>query len=165
MRYIIARQYGGVIIERGVCTVCGDPCIICKDNTSSCCSGQVRRFPHGRIVKETQDNLRRKCPGKGLQKSILDEQNNKCFWCGREFGEYILSPNNIIRKLRPVWDHFIPYSYNGGNTRFVASCERCNLHKSSMVISATLTEDSLREYLKRKWNKGGWKDMKEVDSV
>ena len=159
MKNIIARQYGGLIIERGVCTECGDPCIICKDDTSSCCSAEVKRFGSGVIVKETHGSLMRKRPSRYLQKELLKNQDNRCFWCGREFGSYILSPKNIVRKITPVWDHYIPYSYTGDNRGFVAACQRCNAHKSAIIISDSLTEDSLKEYLKRTWYKGGWKDM------
>ena len=159
MRNIIARQYGGVVIERGICTVCGDPCIICKDNTSSCCNGEVKRFNKGIVVKETSGTAKRKRPGRELQKYILEKQDNKCYWCGREFGSYILSPHNIVIILRPVWDHYIPYIYSGSNDKFVASCSRCNFHKSSFIITDKDCEQSLKERLIKIWHKGGWKDM------
>lgn len=165
MRNIIARQYGGVIIERGICIVCGDPCIICKDDTSSCCNGPVKRFTKGIIIKETSGSLYRKRPKKELQKKILEEQNNKCYWCGREFGMYILSPHGIVSILRPVWDHYIPYIHSGCNDRFVASCSRCNFHKSSFIITDNGSEQKLRERLIKSWHKGGWKEMEENKNV
>lgn len=161
LRTVIARQYVGVTIERGVCTSCGDPCIICFDDTSSCCSAPVKRFKSGVVVKEVSGKTYRKAPPKQLKLKILEDQDNKCFWCGREFGTFILSPKNIIRRLSPVWDHYIPYCYTGSNNRFVASCERCNFHKSAVIITDKDTELSLKEHLKKIWHKGGWKDMEE----
>ena len=159
MRNIIARQYGGIIIERGLCTVCNDPCIICFDDTSSCCNAPVKRFSKGIVVKETQAALRRKKPSPELREKILSAQDNKCFWCGRSFGSYILSPKDIVSVLKPVWDHYTPYSYSGDNTHFVASCSRCNFHKSSFIITTKDSEETLRNRLINSWSKGGWKDM------
>lgn len=162
MRNIIARQYGAIIIERGICSACGDPCIICFDDTSSCCSAPVSRFKSGIVVKETQGILKRKRPNKATKEAILEKQDNKCFWCGRSFGSYIISPKNIVYKLSPVWDHYIPYSLTGDNTGFVASCSRCNLHKSAFIITSKTSEQELRTRLIKNWYRGGWKDMEDL---
>jgi len=161
-RRIMSRQFGSTILPRGVCAECGDQCFICGDMTSSCCNAPTTPNLTGDNILEasvTRGKARRS-PGVADKARILEEQSNKCFWCGREFGSYIISPKGIIHVLNPVWDHYIPYSYTHSDNvdNFVASCQRCNSHKSAKVILSTEGEEVLREILKRKWYSGGWQD-------
>jgi 5-methylcytosine-specific restriction endonuclease McrA len=166
MNNIMARDYGGLILNRGICDSCGEDCIICNDGTSSCCGATVKTKKNGSIVKEVDcvnKNIFRKKPKCDVQKKILQSQDNKCYWCGRVFGSNIISPRGILKTVDIVWDHYIPYSITGTSRpeNFVASCQRCNGHKNAKVISAINTEDSLKEYLKRRWYRNGWTDFAE----
>lgn len=98
---------------------------------------------------------------KEVRRNILYTQDNRCYWCGREFGTAVVKPDNTLYVLTPVWDHYIPYSYTCSNkpSEFIASCSRCNLHKSSFIITSEESENELRERLVAKWFKGGWLDI------
>jgi|GEM_PF-2581901 5-methylcytosine-specific restriction endonuclease McrA len=160
---IRARLYSGIMLERGICTLCGNECLICRDKTSSCCYGPAIIYQHGRISKETASTVRkqRKQPSYNAKIKILNEQDNCCYWCGREFGNYVISPKLNLVMLRPIWDHYIPYSFCGSssNENFVASCQRCNSHKGAKLVAVVKDEESLRQYLKRRWYHGGWMDI------
>lgn len=161
--HVRARQYGGVLIELGTCSLCGDRCMICKDGTSSCCGVPTAPYKTGSISKESSCIGHRTQPSRSAQKQLLKEQDDKCYWCGREFHTYVLSPKGNLVELKPVWDHYIPFVYTQTNTKtadaFVASCSRCNSHKGAKVIYSLEDEVELREILKRRWYHGGWTDL------
>lgn len=158
---IKARQYGSLMMQRGTCSLCGDFCLVCGDGTSSCCNAECTPIEQGSIKRETQDKERRRQPNRYAQKNILLKQDNKCFWCGREFGEYVLTPKKTLYQLKPIWDHYIPYSFTQScrNDQFVASCNRCNAHKGAKIVTDSESEEELREILKRRWYHGGWSDL------
>lgn len=160
---IKARLYSGLCLLRGVCTVCGNECLICNDKTSSCCFGPAIIYETGKISKETVSagKKQRKQPSYSAKVKILEIQNDRCYWCGREFGSYVVSPKLNLVMLRPYWDHYIPYSFCGASSdsNFVASCQRCNSHKSSKLFAVIHDEENLRQYLKRRWHHGGWMDV------
>jgi len=143
---ISKRQYGHIIMERVICSKCNESCLICKDNTSSCCSAPISSKIEGSISKETHTEMKRKAPKNKDKIMILEEQGNKCYWCGREFGTEVIRPDGTKTILQPIWDHYICYSYSNDSTgnNFVASCMRCNSHKSSLVISDNETEANIR---------------------
>ena len=161
MRKVKSRQYGSTVIQRGKCTGCDESCFICKDKTSSCCGEKTIPYTSGVNAKETHGIVPRKHISVEVKKRILQDQDNKCFWCGREFGEHVLSPKKLLHLLVPNYDHYIPYSYCGDDKldNFVASCQRCNLHKSATIIANIDQEDDLRSLLKRLWYRGGWEDL------
>lgn len=162
---IKARVYSGITLYYGICQECGERAIICSDNTSSCCSAPIVALEEGVIKKETQIGERRKQPSKKRKLQLLSIQNNCCYWCGREFGSYVLTPTGRVSILKPCWDHYIPYVFTGSSvdTDFVASCCRCNLHKSARIIQSIESEGELREYLKGRWSHGGWEDIKTTE--
>lgn len=162
-----ARQYGSVIMRRGMCSVCGDTCLICNDGTSSCCGAPATAKKKGCITKETSGIEKRKRPSKEIQDEILLKQNDRCYWCDRQFGEYVLNPRGNIKKLTPVWDHYVPYDYTGScrNDQFVAACQRCNSHKSARLVLDVEHESEVKSILKRLWFKGGWEDLNECSDT
>ena len=102
-------------------------------------------------------------PKKAKRDEILALQNNRCYWCDREFETSVVSPSNTLYVLHPQWDHYIPFSYTNKNDddQFVASCIRCNCHKSSYIITSSEKEEELRKYLKIRWYHGGWKEIED----
>ena len=161
-RRVSSRQYGSTILPRGICHECGDECFICGDMTSSCCNAPTKPIEGGYSVQEVSmhRNNGRRSISEQAKKEILDAQENKCFWCGREFGMFVISPKGIVHQLNPVWDHYIPYAYTHSckPSDFVAACQRCNAHKAARIITSDIDEDKLRETLKLKWYSGGWQD-------
>ncbi len=95
--------------------------------------------------------LRRKTPNPSIKTQILNEQDNSCYWCKREFGTVYFRYNKISA-LSPNWDHIIPYSYSRSNAddNFVASCSICNGFKSSHIFDS---ERRCRAYIEKRWNK------------
>ena len=84
----------------------------------------------------------RKGPGLREKREILSRQDNKCLYCGSEFGTPIWSERHGKVLFTNIhWDHFVPYcySYNNKRVNFVAACSVCNLIKSSKMFE-TLTE-------------------------
>ena len=73
----------------------------------------------------------------------------------------MVTPRNTLYILTPVWDHYIPFTYTRqlNSASFVAACCRCNLHKSSFIITNEEEENSLIEYLKARWFNKGWLDL------
>ena len=143
-------HYGKVIMFRAICPNCDE--ILFGNDLHFKCDGCSVEFK-GKI-----DSLRievtsptRKTPSKKIKKQILDHQDEKCFWCERDFG-IIYFRYNSIKKLLPNWDHLIPYSYSYSNAdeNFVASCSICNSFKSSKVFENI---NECKIYLNKRWNK------------
>lgn len=45
------RQYGSMVIKRGICQGCGEEAFICIDGTSSCCDAKIEPFHNGKIKR------------------------------------------------------------------------------------------------------------------
>jgi len=147
---------------RGICSLCGSECFITKNNLSSCCHYNIlEELKDGIIKKESDYKFKnRKLPSKSRQYELLQNQNNKCFYCDREFGNYAISKNGLLVILKPNWDHCIPYSFTHScaDNQFVASCFRCNINKNSAVPYSDKSLEDLKLYLSDKWYRNGWKD-------
>ena len=94
---------------------------------------------------------RRVPPPKKIKQSVLKKQQNKCYWCGREFGMWYTRPSrNTMKQLSVAWDHRLPYNYLQRNPddNWVASCHICNGMKSDMVFD---DPEECRNYLKKRW--------------
>lgn len=157
---VAARQYGSVTLVRGRCTACGELCLICRDGLSSCCRAKALRST-GRVVRECTGPYKRRQPSEAAKRALLDAQNGKCFWCGREFGTWVMSPKGICHECTPVWDHYVPYWYTGSSAddQFVASCRQCNSFKSARIPLNQQEEDDLRHYLIQRFKEKGWEEL------
>lgn len=93
-------------------------------------------------------------PSKPLQKAILEEQKNRCFYCQFEFGT-IFRRHNKPFALKLNWDHFIPYSYSLANAtdNWVAACHICNGIKGCLVFS---TADRARTFVNERREAKGY---------
>jgi hypothetical protein len=155
-RYAVL-QCGSVVMHRGICSMCGDECFIVGDGKSSCCRSHADIIIG--YVRKLSTSTRRKVPPIAKQEEILASQENRCYWCNREFGAYVMKrSSDRAYKLRPVWDHYIPYSYTGASlpNDFVASCRVCNSFKSAKL---PLDEELLRAIIDRRWRDNGWVDL------
>ena len=157
-RMISHRQYGTIIMARGICSDCGSKCLIVKGNLSSCCHAKVKELEKGTLSKEANLIKRRSLLSKEVKAKILEIQNNKCYWCGKAFGDYIVSKNLKIQELKPYWDHYIPFAYTSSSEidQFVASCRLCNSWKAAKMITKIGDEAIMKEYIKRKWASSIW---------
>ena len=157
---ISGRKYGNVLLLKGICLYCMEETIIASDGMSICCNYKVDRSKYfkGRIVQEVPAYFKRKKPSKKKQKQLIKTQKNKCYWCNIQFGSFAISKKGKIYKLKPVWDHYIPYSYTGScdDNQFVASCRICNSFKSAKIIRNEIDENIIRKIIIKKWESKGW---------
>jgi hypothetical protein len=77
------------------------------------------------------------------------EQDNRCLYCGQEFGTLVIRRGNDWNWLHVTWDHFVPYTYSERNEdeNWVAACQLCNGYKSSLVFADVL---EVRTYILNK---------------
>ena len=145
--------FGNVALLHGYCEKCQDtsfcsPAFKCLDCGEAVDVGQtVKRVSKGIFA--------RKQPTLSFQRAQIERQNNKCYWCGQEFGEWLVSPGGRSRRRQPCWDHFIPFSYTGScdDLEFVAACQVCNGVKSNHMFDS---EDEARLYIVRRAAKSRW---------
>lgn len=88
---------------------------------------------------------------KVLLKKLVVNQNNKCYWCQREFGTAYIRKSEFAKTLQPTLDHKIPYSYIKDHEKenFVAACNLCNSFKGNRMF---LNKNEGQKYLKGIWN-------------
>lgn len=144
-------HYGSVKILRGFCPSCKGTSFI-QDNTFVCCGNDApQESVDGRSIVVAGSRQRRAKPSASQQFKLLQEQENCCFYCLREFGEVVLWHGRPVT-LRLHWDHLVPYSYGYNNldNNFVAACHICNGIKGSRMFDTT---EEAREYINEKREK------------
>lgn len=79
-------------------------------------------------------------PPVSVQVALLEEQDNRCLYCGHKFGDLVVRKNNDWQWLELNWDHFVPYSYCASNhdDNWVAACHLCNSYKSDLLFKDVL---------------------------
>lgn len=112
-------------------------------------------MPHNKlsIAQNCKSFKQRKKPTDRAQRGILEDQDNRCFYCGLRFGEWY-HDGKFARERSVRWDHLLPYSYsfNNNNDNFVAACQQCNGIKSARVFE---TLDEAAEFVRnRRLEKG-----------
>lgn len=142
----ISHIYGQTAIHSLFCDQCQQRSFIVS-GCFSCCGRSVSRGHADKIKIEVDSvGFKRKRPPKWLRDAVLEEQHNKCLYCGREFGMQCENGDFIHVKIH--WDHVIPFSYNGNNYDFVAACPRCNIRKGARVFGSAA---EVRAFLKEKY--------------
>jgi endogenous inhibitor of DNA gyrase (YacG/DUF329 family) len=98
--------------------------------------------------------MKRKQPTKKRQIFLLQNQENRCYWCGNLFGSEFINKKYKAIILVPVWDHYVPFSFTlkSNDEQFVASCQLCNQFKGSFVVS-NKNEDNVRSIIRNAWDK------------
>jgi hypothetical protein len=98
---------------------------------------------------------------KEFRERLKEKQDNMCYWCGREFGEYIVRKFKVMRLTMWV-DHNKPFIKTGNNEddNIVAACKMCNIWKHSIMFP---DDESCRAFLLGKW-KGAIKSG-EIDDL
>ena len=148
--------YGKVAIERRYCNDCKGLSLI-TDHQFNCCGKESPRDKPVLWKRMSDVPIGRKRPPRHIQRVILEEQGNKCFYCEREFGSI------VYRWLKPIqlrinWDHISPYcySYDNRGRNFAAACQVCNGIKSSHIAE---TVEELREHVQKRRDKKGYSDV------
>jgi len=144
--------YGKVKIIRHLCPVCGNYVLENKKHFKCdvCGFEGIETKTKGYRIMSPPSGIRKR-PPEWLKRQILKKQNNRCYWCGRKFGEPYLK-NTILKYLKIHWDHKSPFSYEqtNNNNNWVAACNICNSFKSSFLFKK---EEDCFLYLRMKWNK------------
>ena len=136
--------YGNVTIAKVLCPKCGDYSFL-LDGFTACCDEEI--FPDGDVALNSvvSPENRRYPIGKSQRERILEEQSNKCIYCGIKFGDYYEKDGKNYY-AKPNWDHIIPFAFSRNNhvNNYVASCRICNLIKHSKIFK---TIEEAREYI------------------
>ncbi|MFA6309729.1 MAG: HNH endonuclease [Clostridia bacterium] len=142
---------GKITMFRMECPFCGEQnlsktgtfkCTYCDETYSEQTVNKVRV-----IVGKTKRNR----PPALIVRKLLALQNNKCFYCGKEF-DLQYYRNGKVRKLIAHADHQIPYSYllTNPDDNFVMACCVCNMFKSAKMFESV---EDCKKYLDYKWDK------------
>ena len=145
---------GKVNLIRVYCNSCEDFALIDpSQDTCPYCGLTIyyNDFMNIKKRKITTNSQKRSNLSKTVKLNILIDQNFKCYWCGREFGQEVYRKKKFSLKYH--FDHVLPYAYCGHNglSNFVASCSVCNQWKSDKVFK---NEEICREFLVKKWENG-----------
>lgn len=106
-----------------------------------------------KIKHQQKGQKKRKKPTLLAQTAKLNNQKNKCFYCGQKFDEWYVR-DGFARLRKPVWDHLSPYSYSfdNSNDNFVAACATCNAIKGARIFDSFL--EAAQYVRKRRQEKG-----------
>jgi 5-methylcytosine-specific restriction endonuclease McrA len=132
MRHIAI--YGDVKILRDRCPDCRRNALI-VDGCFLCCGLSAKEIQPKRIKRMSTGCGSRNLPPAADRNSVLLAQENRCFYCEREFGEFYRLGRRTSR-LTVNWDHLVPYAYLNSSppANFVAACRDCNAAKGSMMF-------------------------------
>jgi hypothetical protein len=141
--------YGNTKLLREKCYACGRMTFVI-DGERQCCGRQSRKEARYSI-RIANPTGKRKKPNKGVQHGILASQSNRCLYCQREFGSWVIY-HGIPEKIMPYWDHIDPFVHNCNNhaDNFAATCRFCNAWKHDRIFN-NIAE--IRDYVRTKWEK------------
>jgi 5-methylcytosine-specific restriction endonuclease McrA len=144
--------YGNVALERGYCNKCKAMAII-KHGFFQCCDSPVENTPT-KFERMSEPYCGRKTPTKADKDKIINQQDNRCFYCDVTFGS-IRFRNGLPFVIKIEWDHKLPFAYSQNNQteNFVASCSVCNRMKSSNIFQ---TVEEAQVYLQGKRKSKGY---------
>lgn len=150
LKHPVMALYGSVSLEKMYCRNCKTEAFV-KRGLFTCCDSPVPEVPK-KYIRESSAPLKRFRPGKSEQRKILEEQENRCFYCGYKFGNIVhRNDNGVVLKM--TWDHMLPWSLTQDNraSNFVAACHVCNGIKNSRVFeSMSDAQDYLKYHRRRK---------------
>lgn len=150
--------YGNIAIPRGYCSECDGYAFII-DGRLQCCDKRIEMLPE-KVLRVSDCPIGRRGPSRKSQKAILEQQDHRCFYCSRRFGQTVWRNSRSIR-LVINWDHVNPYVYSLDNRsqNFVAACHVCNGIKSSLLFGGV---DEARTHITEKWKDKGYGDLSPV---
>ena len=145
-------QIGKVFLIRYQCPGCGEY-VLCDPDEVRCryCDAEKKVKKPPQRLRKIAEPKHKRFFSKAKIREKAEEQGYKCYWCGRPFGLTYMNGNKFYN-LHPVGDHSIPYVFCNTTTEdnLVASCNVCNSFKSSIMLNS---DDEVREFLQRKWNR------------
>jgi 5-methylcytosine-specific restriction endonuclease McrA len=148
----VMALYGNVALERGYCPNCKSTSFI-KNGNLVCCDIPVSDQPK-KFHRETEAPQHRKTPPKAAKNRILEEQEDRCFYCG-VWLESTRFRNGKPFTIKVNWDHQLPYAFsqNNATSNFVAACHVCNGIKSDRLFK---TVEEAQLYLAQKRQQKGY---------
>jgi hypothetical protein len=148
----VIALYGNIGLERGYCPACETFAFV-KNGKFVCCDTPLLDEPT-KFHRETEAPQHRKTPPKAEKDRILEEQEDRCFYCG------VRLESTRFRKGKPIiikvnWDHQLPYTFsqNNATSNFVAACHVCNGIKSNRLFK---TIEEAQVYLAGKRKQKGY---------
>lgn len=150
--------FGNIAIVRLFCPECRASSFV-RDGDFVCCGGDATLL-YGRELRKKRESdavFIRKRPPPRDRRQILDEQNQRCFWCSHRFGATVEDSAMKQLVLEVTWDHVIPHVYSRDNrtSNFVATCQICNRYKSAKVGDLELVRLSILA----SWAGDGWREI------
>jgi 5-methylcytosine-specific restriction endonuclease McrA len=134
--------FGKVALNREFCSFCNRYALVI-DGLLACCDRNALEAPKS-FKREVQIGIgKRDHLKKSEKKAILEEQDDRCLYCGQRFGSVVLRHGDPI-VLRIHYDHMCPWAYVGTTTRqnIAAACHVCNLIKRDRIFQ-TVEEASV----------------------
>jgi hypothetical protein len=144
--------FGSVALRRVYCGPCESFALVRKDGTLCCCDSKIPAdLEYRKIKRVVEPEQVRRLPPVQERRLILQEQENRCLYCERQFGTSVFRKQKWV-KLKLHWDHMVPFSYQQNNSvsNYAAACHLCNLFKSAMIFQ---TLEEARIYLQAAWEK------------
>lgn len=94
---------------------------------------------HSRVYRSGEAAGRRRPPPKSTRDAVLERQENRCLYCGGEFGGWASRHGKLVA-VRIAWDHSVPFSYLQRNpdSNWVAACTVCNGIKSNLIFDSLI---------------------------
>ena len=137
--------YGKASFIKAYCEDCETEAFIIN-GCYACCDSKYIKDNIDRTIYVTQKSNKRKAITTKERRGLIEQQNNRCFYCDCDLGGYYIR-NNTLRKIKAHIDHVHPFSAVGNATEFVAACNVCNQIKSNKVFSSM---DELIDHIKNR---------------
>lgn len=135
--------YGHIVLSKAWCADCACFSFV-KRGCLQCCDARITGKPERWKRESLASGIRQK-PTKDYQAAQLARQVDRCFYCFRTFGSYVLW-HKKQRQLVIHWDHWVPFIYLQTNPEenFVAACQICNQIKHAKMFQ---TVQEARHYV------------------
>ena len=129
----VLALYGNIAIPRCYCFKCRAWSLVI-DGRTQCCNDLIAENPR-RQKRMVEPKNKRKLPSLTERGEILKNQDNRCLYCGKRFGDIVFKDSKP-KILRLEWDHALCFSYSQNNKfdNFVAACQICNRLKGNLVF-------------------------------
>lgn len=134
---LVKSLYGKIALYRAKCNKCKTMAIVI-DGKLQCCDSPIEAAETCINKRMTETQAEREHISIKIKREVLKQQENKCIYCERVFGEsYWDDLETRYKVLKPVYDHFLPVAYAQDNKIYniVAACNECNSIKSSHVYN------------------------------
>lgn len=124
------------------------------DGLFQCCLEEATPVNGGMLRRMSLSTGTRRRPSWSLQRRILENQEQRCFYCRSLFGDVIHYAGKAV-VARITWDHVEPFCWQSNNQplNYVAACSPCNVLKGARAFE---TPEEARIYVISCWKKKGY---------